>query len=137
MWVELTTLVIPGVNDGADVLEGIARRIVDDLGPDTPFHLSGYHPDYRFTAPPTPVSALESAREIGLQAGLNYVYLGNVVTHSGEHTFCPSCGTILAERGLLELLRCDVTQDGRCPDCGQAIAGVGWHWRENADSKAT
>jgi pyruvate formate lyase activating enzyme len=137
VWVELTTLVIPEVNDDVDVLRGIAQRVVDDLGPDTPFHLSGYHPDYRFTAPPTPVSTLERAREIGLQAGLNYVYLGNVATHHGEHTFCPSCGTILAERGLLTLLRCDVTQDGRCPACGRVIAGVGWHWRENADTMAT
>jgi pyruvate formate lyase activating enzyme len=136
VWVEVTTLVVPGVNDDAGVLERIARRIAGELGPDTPFHLSGYHPDFRFTVPATPISTLERAREAALQVGLDYVYLGNVSPHSGEHTFCPSCGTILAERGLLRLLRWDVTRDGRCPHCGLAIAGVGYDWRENADSMA-
>ncbi|RLC91413.1 MAG: AmmeMemoRadiSam system radical SAM enzyme, partial [Chloroflexi bacterium] len=87
-----------------------------------------YYPAYRFTAPPTPVATLERAREIGLEAGLRYVYLGNVPGHPGEHTFCPNCGTILIRRGLLRLLRCDVTPDGRCPRCGQEIPGVGWDW---------
>jgi pyruvate formate lyase activating enzyme len=128
VWVELTTLVIPGVNDDDACLEGIARRILAELGPDTPWHLSRYYPAYRFAAPPTPVATLERAREIGLQAGLHYVYLGNVPGHSGEHTFCPNCGTILARRGLLRLLRCDVTSDGCCPRCGQEIVGVGWAW---------
>ncbi len=136
VWIELTTLVIPGVNDDAESLEGIGRRIVRELGPDTPFHLSGYHPDYHFTAPPTPVATLERGREIGLQAGLRYVYLGNVPGHPGEHTFCPKCGTILAERGLPQLLRCDIAPDGRCPHCGQEIAGVGWHWRPHAETLA-
>jgi len=141
VWVELTTLVIPGVNDdepslfkkghsdGAECLAGIARRIADELGPDTPWHLSRYHPAYRFTAPPTPVATLEGARELGLQAGLRYVYVGNVPGHPGEHTLCPSCGAQLARRGLLRLLRCDVTPGGRCPECGQEIKGVGWGWR--------
>jgi len=129
VWVELTTLVVPGVNDGAECLEGIARRIVAELGPDVPWHLSRYHPAYRFTAPPTPVATLERAREIGQQAGLRYVYVGNVPGHPGEHTFCPNCGTILARRGLLRMLHCDVTPDGQCPRCGQEIAGVGWAWK--------
>jgi pyruvate formate lyase activating enzyme len=136
IWIELTTLVIPGVNDDDQALKGIAQRIVNELGPHTPFHLSGYYPDYRFTVPPTPVSTLERARETALQTGLDYVYLGNVPSHSAEHTFCPSCGTILAERGLLRLLRCDITRDGRCPHCGQAVAGVGFQWRGNAESMA-
>jgi pyruvate formate lyase activating enzyme len=87
-----------------------------------------YHPAYRFAAPPTPVATLERAREIGQQAGLRYVYLGNVPAHPGEHTFCPNCGTILARRGLLRLLDCGVTPEGRCPRCGQEIAGRGWAW---------
>ena len=129
VWIELTTLVIPGVNDDDECLEGIARRFVADLGPDTPWHLSRYYPAYRFTAPSTPVATLERAREIGLRAGLRYVYLGNVPGHPGEHTVCPNCGTILVRRGLLRLARCDVTPDGRCPRCGQKIAGVGWNWK--------
>jgi len=100
------------------------------MGPDTPWHLSRYHPAYRFTAPPTPVATLERARELGLQAGLRYVYVGNVPGHPGEHTLCPDCGAQLARRGLLRLLRCDVTPDGQCPDCGQEIAGIGWAWRD-------
>ena len=126
VWVELTTLVIPGVNDDDRHLEGIARRIAAELGPETVWHLSRYHPAYRFTAPPTPVATLERAREIGQQAGLHYVYMGNVPGHPGEHTFCPNCGTILARRGLLRLLHCDVTPEGRCPRCGQEIVGIRW-----------
>ncbi len=126
VWIEITTLVIPGVNDDRACLEEIACRIVGELGPDTPWHLSRYYPAYRFTAPSTPVATLERAREIGLQTGLHYVYLGNVPGHSGEHTPCPNCGATLVRRGLLRLLRCDVTPDGHCPHCGQEIAGVGW-----------
>jgi len=100
------------------------------MGPDTLWRLSRYHPAYRVTAPPTPVATLERAREIGLQAGLRYVYVGNVPGHPGEHTLCPDCGAQLARRGLLRLLRCDVTPDGQCPDCGQEIAGIGWAWKD-------
>jgi pyruvate formate lyase activating enzyme len=132
VWVEITTLVIPGVNDGEECLRGIARRIVAELGLETVWHLSRYHPAYRFTAPPTPVTTLERGREIGQGAGLRYVYLGNVPGHPGEHTACPNCGTTLVRRGLLRLLRCDVTPEGRCPRCGHAIAGLGWAWTRRA-----
>ena len=133
VWVELTTLVIPGVNDDGTSLEGIARRIVADLGPETPWHLSRYYPAYQFTAPPTSVATLERAREIGQQAGHRYVYLGNVPGHAGEHTFCPDCGTILTRRGFLRLERCDVTAAGRCPRCERNVAGVGWAWTKRKD----
>jgi pyruvate formate lyase activating enzyme len=129
VWIELTTLVVPGVNDNDTCLESIALRVADELGPDTPWHLSRYHPAYRFTAPPTPVATLERGREIGMQAGLHHAYVGNVPGHPGEHTLCPHCGRTLVQRGLLRLLRCDVTPDGHCPHCGQPIAGVGWRWR--------
>ncbi|MBN1813804.1 MAG: AmmeMemoRadiSam system radical SAM enzyme [Anaerolineae bacterium] len=137
VWVELTTLVIPGVNDDGETLEGIARRIVTELGPDTPWHLSRYYPAYQFAAPPTPLATLERAREIGLAAGLHYVYLGNVPSHPAENTFCPNCGTILAERGLLQLLRCEITSEGRCLSCGEEIAGAGWNWRQDAENLAS
>lgn len=129
VWVEITTLVIPGVNDDDACLEGIAHRIVAELGPDMPWHLTRYYPAYRFTAPPTPVPMLERAREIGQRVGLRYVYVGNVAGHSSGHTRCPNCGTIVARRGLLRLLACDVTPDGHCPQCGGEIAGVGWGQR--------
>jgi pyruvate formate lyase activating enzyme len=136
VWVELTTLVIPDVNDSPAALHGIAERIVAELGPDTPWHLSRYHPAYSFTAPATPVAKLEQAREIGLRAGLHYVYLGNVPGHAGEHTFCPGCGATLVRRGLLRLLHCNVTPDGRCPHCEQEIAGTGWGRKWTLESEA-
>jgi pyruvate formate lyase activating enzyme len=135
-WIELTTLVIPSVNEDDETLGGIARRIAAELGPDTPWHLSRYYPAYQFATPPTPLATLERAREIGLEAGLRYVYLGNVHGHPAENTFCPKCGTILAERGLLQLLNCKVTLEGRCPSCGEEIAGVGWNWRQDAEYMA-
>jgi len=128
VWVELTTLVIPGVNDDEMCLGGIAHRIMAELGPETPWHVSRYHPAYQFTAPPTPAAALERARKIGQQMGLHFVYLGNVPGHPGENTFCPNCGATLVKRGVLRLHRNDVTPDGRCPHCGQEVAGKAWHW---------
>jgi pyruvate formate lyase activating enzyme len=129
VWVEITTLVIPGVNDSTATLGGIAERIAVELGLETPWHLGRYYPAYRFTAPPTPVATLERARKIGLHTGLRYVYLGNVPGHPGEYTFCPNCSTILVERGLLRLIRCDITHDGRCPRCGHEVTGIHWNWR--------
>ena len=99
----------------------------------TDWHLSRYHPAYRFSAPPTPVTTLERVQEMGKQAGLRYVYLGNVPRHPGEHTFCPNCGTILVGREPLRLLHCDVTPDGHCPYCRHEIAGVGWAWQEKSN----
>jgi pyruvate formate lyase activating enzyme len=126
VWLEITTLVIPGVNDDDGVLRAVAERIVTDLGSHVPWHVSSYYPAYRFDAPPTPVSTLERARETGLKAGLRHVYLGNVPRHPYENTFCPECGTILVRRGRLRLLRRQITPEGVCPDCGEEIAGVGW-----------
>lgn len=132
VWIELTTLVVPGVNDSPRSLEEIAGRIGRDLGPDTPWHLSRYFPAYRFHAAPTPLATLERAREIGRGAGLHYVYLGNLPGAVGEETVCPGCGSRLASRAGLTLLQCDVTPEGRCPRCGHAIAGAGWDWTATA-----
>jgi pyruvate formate lyase activating enzyme len=126
VWVEITTLVIPGVNDSTDTLRTIAHRIVDELGPDTPWHLSRYFPAYRFDRSATPVSTLERAREIGTEAGLHYVYLGNVPRHAGENTICPKCGTILVRRESFWSSRSNLTSEGCCPRCGETIPGVGW-----------
>jgi pyruvate formate lyase activating enzyme len=126
VWVEITTLVIPGVNDASDVLRSIAERIVDDVGPDTPWHLSRYFPAYRFDRSPTPVSTLERAREIGTKARLRYVYLGNVPRHADENTICPECGTILVRRDGFRSSRSSLTPEGRCPRCGEAVPGAGW-----------
>jgi pyruvate formate lyase activating enzyme len=124
VWLELTTLVIPGVNDDPNVLRGIAGRIVADLSADVPWHLSAYFPAYHFDAPPTPVAMLERAREIGLEEGLHYVYIGNVAGHPAQHTCCPKCGMLLIERWGLEVTGIHL-HNGSCPRCGRAIPGVG------------
>ena len=120
---EITTLVIPGVNDQDKVLQGIAGRIVAELGPDVPWHVSGYYPAYRFTAPPTPVNTLERAWQIGKKAGLAFVYLGNVLGHRLENTYCPDCGALLIRRRGLCVTDCCLDR-GRCPRCGREVPGV-------------
>jgi len=123
LWLELTTLVIPGVNDGDQVLEGVAGRVVAELGAEVPWHLSGYCPAYRFSAPPTPVETLEKAWRIGRAAGLQFVYLGNVPGHRLENTSCPDCGRLLIQRLGLRVASCWLDR-GRCPDCGRPVPGV-------------
>ncbi len=122
---EITTLVIPTVNDDSITLRGIARRIVSDLGPDVPWHVTRYYPAYHFTAPPTSLAALQLAYDLGRHAGLRFVYVGNVPDHSAQHTSCPGCGRVLVRRWGLHIVANHVVQ-GYCPSCGQAIPGVGW-----------
>jgi pyruvate formate lyase activating enzyme len=121
--VEITTLVVPTVNDAPDVLHDIAARIVDDLGPEVPWHVSGYYPAYQFTVPPTPPRTLERAWHIGREAGLEFVYVGNVPGHRYDDTYCPQCSTLLIERRGFEVISNHV-QRGRCPWCQRSIAGV-------------
>jgi len=122
MHLEITTLVIPTVNDSETMLRDIAQQVAE-LGRDVPWHVSAYCPAYQFTAPPTPVGSLERAWQIGKDAGLQFVYLGNVPGHRYDNTYCPRCGTLLIRR-----LGFDVVQStldaGRCPNCRQQIAGV-------------
>ncbi|MDI7277704.1 MAG: AmmeMemoRadiSam system radical SAM enzyme [Anaerolineae bacterium] len=119
---EITTLVIPTVNDARGVLGGIAGRIAGELGREVPWHLTAYYPAYRFRAPPTRLATLELARQIAREAGLAFVYLGNVAGRGGD-TLCPECGMLLIRRSGLEVLE-NVLAGGRCPRCGRAIAGV-------------
>lgn len=129
MWIELTTLVIPGVNDTDDGLSRMARRIKRELGNGTPWHLSGYYPAYQFRGesyvPPTPVSTLEKARDIGMAEGLKYVYIGNVPGHSYENTYCPSCQQCLIERYGFSITRYNISPDKRCPYCGEEVPIIG------------
>jgi pyruvate formate lyase activating enzyme len=126
---EITTLVIPGVNDADETLHGIAGRIAAGLGPDTPWHVSGYYPAYRFTAPPTSVATLERAWAIGRDAGLDFVYVGNVAGHPQENTRCPGCGALLIGRWGLAVT-VNRLCDGRCPDCGRTIPVIGMYKRK-------
>jgi pyruvate formate lyase activating enzyme len=123
--VEITTLVIPTVNDSDAVLCGTAERLAGDLGRDVPWHVSAYYPAYRFTASPTPLCTLERAWEIGRAAGLHYVYTGNAPGHEYSNTHCPSCGVLLIRRWGFDVVENRLCA-GLCFRCGHTIAGV---WR--------
>jgi len=121
--VELTTLVIPTVNDSDSVLRGIAGRIARDLGPQVPWHVSGYFPAYQFTVPPTPSETLARAWQIGREAGLEFVYAGNVPGDPHENTYCRACGGLAIRRMGFDVVE-NKLAGGKCPGCGRAIAGV-------------
>jgi pyruvate formate lyase activating enzyme len=123
--VEVTTLIIPGLNDDPDELRRLAGFIADELGPETPWHISRFHPTYKLTdRPPTPVETLIMASEIGKQAGLHYVYMGNVPGRGGESTYCHQCGALLIERLGFTVYR-NAIQDNLCPECGTPVYGIG------------
>jgi pyruvate formate lyase activating enzyme len=124
VWLEITTLVIPGHNDTAAELKALATWVFTELGPDVPLHFSAFHPDYRMRdVPPTPHSTLSRARSIAREAGLRYVYVGNVHDVDGGSTFCPSCGAEVIRRDWYEILSYRLDAQGRCAACGTAIAG--------------
>jgi len=121
VWVEVTTLVIPGENDDESQLEGIARFIAS-VGVEIPWHISRFHPDYRFTEHgATPLETLEKAQAIGKRHGLRYVYLGNVGEDS--HTSCFRCRKMIVRRNAGSAVQVNLV-DGRCPACGAPIDGV-------------
>jgi pyruvate formate lyase activating enzyme len=123
-WVELTTLLIPGLNDDPADLRAQCAWIAGELGPDVPLHLSAFHPAHAMRdVPPTPHSTLRAAREIAHDAGLHFVYTGNVHDPSGETTTCPTCHHTLIERDWYALLRYDLDPDGRCPACHTPLPG--------------
>ncbi|NPV08906.1 MAG: AmmeMemoRadiSam system radical SAM enzyme [Anaerolineae bacterium] len=124
VWVEVTTLIIPGLNDNEEELKELAGFIKEDLGADTPWHVSRFHPSFELLdRPPTPVQTLQLARRIGLEAGLHYVYLGNVPGTGGEDTSCFGCGCALLQRRGFQVLADRIAQ-GACPQCGAQVPGV-------------
>jgi pyruvate formate lyase activating enzyme len=124
LWTEIVYLVIPGQNDDPGELKDLCKWIVGELGPDTPLHFTRFHPQYRLkNLPSTPLATLKRAREIGLESGIHYVYTGNVPGDPGENTYCPGCRSLLIKRVGFSVLENRVDA-GRCPDCGQTIAGV-------------
>jgi len=124
VWVETTTLIIPGLNDGDEELRNIAR-FIKGVGAEIPWHVTQFYPTYELLDKPrTPVATLRRARDIGKEEGLHYVYEGNVPGEGGENTYCHSCGALLIERYGLELIR-NRLQNGTCPECGSVIKGVG------------
>ncbi len=123
--VEVTTLLIPGLNDDRKELEDLADFLVHALGPETPWHISRFHPAYRLTdRPPTPVATIVKARDIGIEAGLQYVYVGNVPGEDGEKTYCRACGKLLIDRWGFTVSR-NLIADGRCSFCGAEVYGFG------------
>ena len=124
VWVELTTLLIPGLNDSDDEIAAMSAWIARELGRDVPLHFSAFHPDYKMTdKPPTPPKTLVRARQLALEAGLRYVYTGNVHNIEGDTTHCPVCNSALIVRDWYEIEQYRLTPDGHCPDCHAAIAG--------------
>lgn len=124
VWVEITTLLIPGLNDSVQEISEMSAWIAKELGVDVPLHFSAFHPDYKMTSiHGTPIETLVHARQIALDAGLLYVYTGNIHHAEGDTTFCPSCGGVLIVRDWYEIKQYRITPDGHCPDCNIHIAG--------------
>ena len=124
VWLEVTTLLIPGLNDSDAELDCASDWFAEHLGPDVPWHFSAFHPDYEMLdRDPTPLATLSRARRLALAKGLRYVYTGNVRDREGERTWCPQCGKCVIDRDGYRLLGCFV-RSGRCEFCGGAIAGV-------------
>jgi pyruvate formate lyase activating enzyme len=123
VWLEVTTLVIPGLNDSEEELTQIAH-FIKDVGVDIPWHVSAFYPTHQMLdRPRTPPATLLKARDIGLKAGLRYVYIGNIPGQGGENTHCHQCGDVLIER-LGYAIRGFILQDGKCPKCQAEIDGI-------------
>jgi len=123
IWLEVTTLLVPGENDSDDEMKKLAEFIVNEAGADVPWHISRFYPQYKYLdSVSTPMETLKRAEEIGKAAGLHYVYLGNVPGSKSESTFCYNCGKELIERIGYRMLANRIT-NSCCPDCGAKIAG--------------
>ena len=123
IWMEITTLLLPGENDSEDELKRLTEFLVSDVGPDFPWHVSRFHPQYKcLDSEPTPLASLERACEIGKAAGLRHVYVGNVPGAKSESTFCYKCGKLLIDR-VGYRIGANHIADSRCQSCGTKIAG--------------
>ena len=123
---EVVNLVVPTLNDSLEQLRALARWMAHDLSPDVPLHFSRFYPQYKLTnLPPTPVERLEQAREIALEEGMRFVYIGNVPGHPANNTYCPVCGEVLIRRRGFSVVEYHIV-DGACEFCGEPIPGVWW-----------
>ena len=124
VWFELTTLLIPGKNDGDAELEAMSKWIARELGPDVPLHFTAFHPDWKMTdIPATPAATLTRARRIALDHGLHHVFTGNVHDAEGGSTYCPHCGNAVIARDWYKILNYRLSDDGHCRECGGEVAG--------------
>jgi pyruvate formate lyase activating enzyme len=125
VWLEVTTLLIPGENDSDGEIEAASRWYAEHLGPDVPWHFTAFHPDYRMLDKPhTPPAALSRARAIARAHGLRFVYTGNVHDEGGQSTLCPGCGEVAIGRDWYVLTAWNLDGSGRCVGCGTQIPGV-------------
>jgi len=121
--VEITNLMVPKIGDSLERVKELATWIRDSMGKDTVFHLLRFHPEYKMTdLISTPIQTLEKACNIAREAGLNYVYIGNVPGHPYENTYCPNCHEMVIKRYSFEIVKWTLTKDMRCPACGHVIA---------------
>ncbi len=125
IWFEVTTLLIPGLNDSNEEIDAMTRWAMENLGPDVPWHFTAFHPDWKMTdKPPTPPATLTRAREIAMKNGLRYVYTGNVHDEDGGSTYCHGCHSKLIGRDGYTLTAWNLDARGHCQQCGTACAGV-------------
>ncbi len=125
VWMELTTLLIPGYNDSEKEINEMTQWVSDKLGPDVPMHFTAFHPDYKLMdADATPLVTLQKAREIAMENGIRYAYIGNAHDKAADSTYCHSCGTCLIERDWYELGEWKLNKKGCCNKCGTQCAGV-------------
>jgi pyruvate formate lyase activating enzyme len=124
VWIEITTLLIPWLNDSEEEIRRQSGWIVENLGPDVPLHFSAFHPSFKMMdRPPTPPETLRRARELAMAEGVQFVYLGNILDAVGQTTRCPGCKAALIERGWQDVRR-NRMDGGRCGSCGRLIPGV-------------
>jgi pyruvate formate lyase activating enzyme len=125
VWMELTTLLIPGQNDSDSELEEMTQWVIEKLGPDVPMHFTAFHPDYKMSdISSTPLQTLQRARDIAIKNGVRYAYIGNMHDTSGDSTYCHACGTRLIERDWYVLGEWQLDKNGCCKKCGTQCAGV-------------
>ena len=124
VWIEITNLVIPTLNDGDDEFKKMVDWILENLGPESPLHFTAFHPDFKLKdLPRTNPNTLNRARDIAIKAGLKYCYVGNVFDIESSTTYCPECNADLIKRNWHDVLSMDI-KNGGCPSCGTKIAGV-------------
>ncbi len=124
VWIEVTTLIVPGINDDEEEIRDAAGFVADELGVGTPWHISRFHPAHRMMdRPSTPVETLRRAHEIGREKGLRYIFVGNVLGEANTH--CPACSELLIRRVGFRVLANQVKKGQVCPSCGTEVAGVG------------
>ncbi len=121
---EIVNLVVPTLNDSDASLQALAGWVAGEIGPDVPIHFTRFHPDYQLlNLPPTPVATLERARQIAIDKGIRFAYVGNVPGHPGNHTYCPKCGKAIVKRSDFFVSELHL-KSGRCAYCGERIPGI-------------